>query len=166
VKIRILEIDDLFAVRVSNVGVADIPFAGHGPVENLGTCWNLMNLKRDALADAAQNLSEPIAGDAAADGVKLGNERMEAVSEFRRLKVEVRCRKRGTRGHFVSEEIGIITVAVQNNSFIPGPGDGKSRIIPADATRVLRGENLGHLVKHFGIVGKRLEAMRESLRNI
>jgi hypothetical protein len=41
-----------------------------------------MNLEGDALAYPVEDFAEPIAGDTAANGIKFGNEGVEAVSEF------------------------------------------------------------------------------------
>ena len=73
VQIRILKIDDSFAARIFNVGIADIPFAGDGPVKNLCSAGHFVNRERDVFLDLLKRLAEAIAGDAAADGKELGD---------------------------------------------------------------------------------------------
>ena len=74
VQIRALKIDDSLAARILHVGVADIPFARHGPIEDLCAAGHFVNRERDVPLDDLERLAKAIAGDAAADGKELGNQ--------------------------------------------------------------------------------------------
>ena len=74
VKIRLLEVDDPFALRVLHEGVADVPLLGDRPVEDLGAAGDFANHERNVLGNMSQGLAETAAGDAAANGVEFGDE--------------------------------------------------------------------------------------------
>ena len=70
VQVVLLEIHDLAAGRVLDPGVADVPLAGHGPVEDRRAGGDLMDLQGDALADSGERPADTVARDAAADGIE------------------------------------------------------------------------------------------------
>src|SRR5262245_7181163 len=80
VQVRALEVDDLLASSVLDPGVADVPLAGNGPVEDLCAGPDFLDFEWDDVADSAQRLAETITRDAAADRVKLRDEAMHPVA--------------------------------------------------------------------------------------
>src|SRR5947209_3073252 len=77
VQIRLCKVDDFFAALVFYVGIANVPFARNGPVENRGPGRNFMNLQGDVFAKLTQRMPYAIAGDAAANRVYFGSKRID-----------------------------------------------------------------------------------------
>ena len=72
VQVRPSKVDNLFAPLILDVGVANVPLARDGPIEDRGPRRHLVHLKLDMRADLAQCLPHAIAGDAAANRIYLG----------------------------------------------------------------------------------------------
>src|SRR5579862_757264 len=70
-QIMILEINDSFATRILNVGVADVPLSRNGPIEDRGARRYFMNRQRNLLLQSTHCLAKPVSSDAAADWVQL-----------------------------------------------------------------------------------------------
>src|SRR6267143_4569705 len=62
--------------------------------------------------------------------------------------------------------VGIILVALNDDSLALGPLNPKRWIVPPHAPRVFRRISLCHLVEHFRIVLERLEPVSEIIRDI
>ena len=71
VKIVVLEIDDSFAGRVFDIGLAYVPLPRHLPVEHPGAGRNLRDFDRYDLVNDCQGLANPVAGNAAANWKQL-----------------------------------------------------------------------------------------------
>ena len=70
-KVGSLKVYHAVAPRILNVGIADVPFPGNGPIENLCASRNLMNLERDLFFDNTQRFANSIASDAPTERIKL-----------------------------------------------------------------------------------------------
>src|SRR5436190_17787686 len=58
-------------------------------------------------------------------------------------------------------------ISIGEDSFVyRWPAYRESWIVPAYATGILRSEDLGNMIKYFGIVGEGLKTMRKPLWNI
>jgi hypothetical protein len=79
------KINDPFAAGVLNVGIANVPFAGHSPVEDPGAAGNFVDVERYFLFQASQRLAEAVAGDAAANRVQLADQSKNFVANSRRI---------------------------------------------------------------------------------
>ena len=55
-------------------GIADIPFFWHTPIKHQRAGGNFSQLKGDLPLEQPEALPEAIAGDAAADGIELGDQ--------------------------------------------------------------------------------------------
>ena len=75
------EIDDPLAAGILHIGVADVPFARHRPVEHRGAAGDFVHIERDLLLQARQRLAKAVAGDAAADRVELLHQRVDGGAE-------------------------------------------------------------------------------------
>jgi len=67
VKIGRGKIDDLFAPLISDVGIANIPFARHDPIKNLGSRRYLENIEGNVCSDSLERTSYAITRDTPAD---------------------------------------------------------------------------------------------------
>ena len=67
---------------VFDVGVAKIPFPGHGPIEDLGTGADLVDPERNPPLEKSEGLAYAVAGDAAADRVGLFDERVDLAAQL------------------------------------------------------------------------------------
>ncbi len=76
VQIVVRKIDDFFAVRSLDPGLANVPLPGNRPVEHRGARRHLMNVNRQLCANAVKRCPNTIAGYAAADGVELLGQRI------------------------------------------------------------------------------------------
>jgi len=76
-----LEVDDAAAGAIFDVGVADVPLFGDGPVKDSGARGNFEEVERDALLNQFQGLADAIAGNAAANGIKFGGKLMKFAAE-------------------------------------------------------------------------------------
>jgi hypothetical protein len=74
VQIRLLEIYDPLASGVFHIGIADIPFFWHTPIKHQRAGGNFSQLKGNLPLEQPEALPEAIAGDAAADGIELGDQ--------------------------------------------------------------------------------------------
>src|SRR6185436_4112134 len=74
VEVQMPEVHHLLALRVFDPGLADIPLAGDGPVEDLRAGRDLVDCERDALPYLLQGLAHTVAGDAAADRIEVRDE--------------------------------------------------------------------------------------------
>jgi hypothetical protein len=59
------------AIGGGDKGAAHVPFLGNNPVENLGSGRYFAQRQRHVTGDEAQALAQALAGDAAADRIKL-----------------------------------------------------------------------------------------------
>ena len=57
--------------RILDVGIANVPFPGHGPVKDRRAGRHFADRDRNFLLNPAQGGAQPFTGDAAADGIKL-----------------------------------------------------------------------------------------------
>jgi hypothetical protein len=81
VEVAGLEVDDPLAGGVGHPGVADVPLPRHRPVQHLGAGGDLGDLQAADLAvDDLQGAAHPVAGDAAADRVELGDQLVELLA--------------------------------------------------------------------------------------
>ena len=76
VQVVLLEVDDPVAVLVEDVGIADVPLGGHGPVEDPGAGGHLVDRQGQVLAEDAERLAHAVAGDAPADREQAPRERV------------------------------------------------------------------------------------------
>jgi len=76
VKIGFLEIDDLFTPGVLHIGIFNIPFFGHTPIEDLGSRRNLLYLQGNIPVDQAQRLPDAVASNTPANWVQFRNKPM------------------------------------------------------------------------------------------
>ena len=74
------EVDDPFPAGVLHVGVADIPLLWHNPIKYLGPAGNFMHVQRDFLPYAGERLPESVAGNTAANRIKLAEVRVDIVT--------------------------------------------------------------------------------------
>ena len=77
------EIDHASPVPILDVGVPDVPFLRHRPVERLCTGRNLVLLQRNDLRDPSERLADAVAGDRPADRVEVGDEPVELLADLR-----------------------------------------------------------------------------------
>jgi hypothetical protein len=77
VQVGLCEVHHFPALRVLDPCIADVPFLGNRPIQNLRACRDLMQLDGNLLLQEAQALAEAVARDAAADRVKRGDELMQ-----------------------------------------------------------------------------------------
>ena len=68
------EVDDAFPVPVLDIGVANIPLAWHGPIEDAHPCWRLAQFQRNELLEYLQRSPNALPCDAAADRVEVMSE--------------------------------------------------------------------------------------------
>src|SRR5262249_31677288 len=69
VKIRGGIINDLLAALISDVGIADVPFARYDPIKNLGSRRHLMDVEGNVCTDALEGFSYAITCNTPADRV-------------------------------------------------------------------------------------------------
>ena len=62
------EIDEFLASIVEDIGVPDVPLLRDRPIQDLGTGRDFVYRERDMLLDDPQCFTNPVAGDAPADG--------------------------------------------------------------------------------------------------
>ena len=77
------EVDDAGAVRGRDVGVAQVPFVGHDPVEHPRAARDLGPRDRDLLLEDVEGGSHPVAGQAAAEGEEPPHQLVGLVSDVR-----------------------------------------------------------------------------------
>jgi hypothetical protein len=77
------EVDDALPCSVLDVGVANGPLVGDGPVQNLGACRRFRALNGDDAFDVIERLANPGAGDAAADRIDLGRKGVQPRADAR-----------------------------------------------------------------------------------
>ena len=63
------KVDDLFASRIFDVRVPNVPFARDSPIKDRSPCRHLMQFELYLRADLAQCLPHAVSGDAAANRV-------------------------------------------------------------------------------------------------
>jgi hypothetical protein len=80
VQVAVAEVDHPPAVRVGDPGVADVPLPRHRPVEHLGAARDLVDLQVELAADDPECPADPVAGDAAADRVQLGDQLVQPLA--------------------------------------------------------------------------------------
>src|SRR5262245_31216970 len=73
-QIRLLEIDNSFTMRISDVGVADIPLLRHNPIEDLRSGWHFMNAQWNMAVDGFERLAQAVPSNATAQRVEVGDE--------------------------------------------------------------------------------------------
>ena len=76
------EIDHALASHILHIGVTNVPFPGHRPVEHLGSRADLMYFERNLLAEPQESLMEAIARDATANGIELFDEAINFVAQI------------------------------------------------------------------------------------
>ena len=81
---RMRRIDDSPPGIVRNVGIADLPFLGHLPVEHLGATRHFVTLEGDQALDEVEGAPDPVAGNAPADRIHLGHHADPCSSSFAR----------------------------------------------------------------------------------
>jgi hypothetical protein len=67
VQVAFGKVHDLFAPRVFDPGVADVPLAGYRPVERGGAGGHFVDRERQEFAQDAQGFAHPVARNAPAD---------------------------------------------------------------------------------------------------
>src|SRR6185436_284324 len=77
VQVVVPEVDDRTSVGAAERRALDVPLERYLPVEYARARRHFVHLERDATADSAQRVSEPVAGNAAADRVELRGESEE-----------------------------------------------------------------------------------------
>jgi hypothetical protein len=82
VQIRLLEIDDLLTMSISNVSVAYVPLPRHSPVEHRGAGRNFMNLQGDVLPQSIQRLTQAVSRDTSANRVKIGDQTVHLATDL------------------------------------------------------------------------------------
>src|SRR4249920_794267 len=90
VEIVLTEVDNATTVPILDVGIANVPLLGNGPVEDLRSRRDLVDLQRDPLGDPAQGLADTLAGDAPADGEQLLHETEHPGSDLIVIEPQVR----------------------------------------------------------------------------
>jgi hypothetical protein len=75
-QIALVKIDHTLAGGVFDVGIPDVPFLRDGPVKDLGTGWDLSQLKRHCLLEKTKALPNAVSSDASTDGIKGLDERI------------------------------------------------------------------------------------------
>jgi hypothetical protein len=68
-KVVFREIDDLAPLRILDPCLADVPFLRDGPIENLCTTTNFMDLQRDLSGKTLEGRPRPGTGDTPAQWV-------------------------------------------------------------------------------------------------
>src|SRR3989339_2020027 len=81
-QVRFPEIDHPLAGPVFHIGVPDIPFLRHGPVENRSPRRNLVNFKRNMTTNHSEGLAKTRTRDAATEGIHLTDERMHPLTHL------------------------------------------------------------------------------------
>ena len=87
VQVRSGKVDNLFALLVFDIGVANIPFARDRPIEDRGSVGTSCTSRLICAADLAQCLPHAIAGDAAADRIYLGGKGEDFLAYALQLRV-------------------------------------------------------------------------------
>ena len=82
VQVRSLEIDDLLASFVLDIGVADVPLAWNCPVEDGGPGRNFMDVQGNVRANFAQSLPYAVTGNAAAKRENPGGKREQFAADI------------------------------------------------------------------------------------
>ena len=75
------KINDPFAAGVLNVGIANVPFAGHRPIKHPSSGGNFVYGKRDETLQAPKCLAKTITSDTAAKRIEIGNQSMHFMPE-------------------------------------------------------------------------------------
>src|SRR5882724_9195910 len=73
-QIQLLEIDNSLTMRISDVGVADIPLLRHDPIEDLRSGRHFMNAQWNMAFDGLERLAQAVPSDATAQRVEVGDE--------------------------------------------------------------------------------------------
>jgi hypothetical protein len=73
-QIVLLEVNDTTAGSVFNIGVANVPFSGNDPVEDLCAGCDLMGREREQFAELREAPPQPISCDAPTDGKELSDQ--------------------------------------------------------------------------------------------
>src|SRR6266478_4925220 len=85
VKVVTAKVNDPLAARILHAGVTNIPFPRHSPVKDLGAAGHFVHFKRNLFFQPGQSLAETVAGDAAANRVKLPYQRVELPANRREV---------------------------------------------------------------------------------
>src|SRR5713226_3559261 len=72
-EVRFLKINNSLAMQIFYVRILNVPFFRDGPVKDLSSCWNLMNIQRDTSFDDTQALVKTISRNTAANRVELSD---------------------------------------------------------------------------------------------
>src|SRR5258708_2464954 len=72
-KTGFLEINHAFPARVRHIRIADVPLLGNRPIEHASAARYLVLVERNQSLQNRESLTNSIACDASADGVKFGN---------------------------------------------------------------------------------------------
>ena len=96
VQVRLLEIDNAFASRILYIGISNVPFEGHGPVEHLSPRRNFVHCDRDKPLQSIQRLSKAVSSNTPANRVEFSDQCMHFMTE----NVEIHSVKRRGDRHF------------------------------------------------------------------
>ncbi len=149
-----LKIDNPLASRIFHIGVPDLPFVRHRPIEHLRSGSHFVNGQWNMPADDLQRSANALARNAAADRKKLGHQpihfrpRLLLLGGFHNL-------IQWKQDDLLRREIRISSIAVCSDSDAAGPLDAERGVIPANSARVLGRVELRHLVENFRLVLER-----------
>src|SRR6266851_4168472 len=99
-KIGFAKVDDLLALGILDISVANVPFLGDGPVKHLSSAGHFADGHRNMLPNPAQRFADAVAGNAPAYRIHFGDELVHlaangsslgAPREVRDLLVHVPC---------------------------------------------------------------------------
>lgn len=114
------KIDKTLPSRVTNVGIPNIPFPGYSPIKNLCAGSYFLDGERDSFTDEAKGFAKPIACDAAANRVELGNERMNIVADIHGIRFgPLRCNCRSGSHSQLIQSQGILGPALKSFLCLP-----------------------------------------------
>ena len=82
VQVRSLKVDDLLALFVFYIGVADVPLARNCPVKDGGPGRNFMDVQGNMRANLAQGLPYTVAGNTAANRENPGGKREQFAADI------------------------------------------------------------------------------------
>src|SRR5688572_15079271 len=85
VKIRFFEINNLPALRVTDVCTPDIPLHWNSPVEYPGSGWDFLDCERYVLLKNLQSLPHSVAGNTAANRIEFAHQLVHFSAGFTRI---------------------------------------------------------------------------------
>ena len=85
VQVALLKIHDALPLGILDIGVSNIPFFGHGPVEELRFPSALQRSAAESASGSWPESAGSVAGDASADRIKLRREAVQLLADFGRV---------------------------------------------------------------------------------